>query len=63
MSILKNHYKLQQDGSVLEKFLNENKTLALISQQTADAIMILDQIKKLIFESFCENMFGLKKKY
>ena len=29
-------------GQSLDNFLSENKRLALISQQTADAIMILD---------------------
>ena len=33
----------------LAKFINENKKLALISQQTADAIMILDSEARIIF--------------
>ena len=50
-------------GQSLEKFLNENKTLALISQQTADAIMILDADQKINFWNHsAENMFGFKKK-
>ena len=49
-------------GQSLEKFLNENKTLALISQQTADAIMILDADQKINFWNHsAENMFGFKK--
>jgi len=50
-------------GQSLEKFLNENKILALISQQTADAIMILDADQKINFWNHsAENMFGYKKK-
>ena len=50
-------------GQSLEKFLNENKKLALISQQTADAIMILDSDRKINFWNHsAENMFGFRKK-
>tara|TARA_B100000035_G_scaffold315331_1_gene335302 strand:- start:22341 stop:23540 length:1200 start_codon:yes stop_codon:yes gene_type:complete len=50
-------------GQSLEKFLNENKILALISQQTADAIMILDADQKINFWNHsAEIMFGFKKK-
>ena len=50
-------------GQSLEKFLNENKILALISQQTADAIMIIDSNQKINFWNHsAENMFGYRKK-
>ena len=50
-------------GQSLDNFLSENKRLALISQQTADAIMILDSDQKINFwNNSAELMFGYKKK-
>ena len=50
-------------GQSLDNFLSENKRLALISQQTADAIMILDSEQKINFwNNSAELMFGYKKK-
>ena len=53
--------KMTQDNIVYTPL--QNKTLALISQQTADAIMILDADQKINFWNHsAENMFGFKKK-
>ena len=50
-------------GQSLENFLNDNKKLALISQQTADAIMILDVNQNITFwNTSAEVMFGFKKR-
>ena len=47
----------------LAKFVNENKKLALVSQQTADAIMILDSEAKIIFwNNSAKKMFGYTNK-
>lgn len=48
-------------GSSLEKSIEENKRLGLIAQQTADAVMIHDQKRKITFwNKSAENIFGYK---